>query len=122
MPFMAEAKRIIVCGLNGAGKSTFGRALAAELGCTFFDIEDFYFPERRASEPYAASLPREEVAERLAAALRANSAFVLASVTADYGGGLSGSGGLPPCARCGSRSACAGPVLRQIRGKDASRR
>ena len=79
-------KRILVCGLNGAGKSTFGRALAAELGVAFFDIEDFYFPGRAAGAPYAASLSREEVSARLLASLRANDAFVLASVTADYGG------------------------------------
>ena len=80
-------KRIVVCGLNGAGKSTFGRALAAELGCPFFDIEDFYFPDRKADEPYIASLPREEVSARLLDALNGCDAFVLASVTADYGAG-----------------------------------
>ena len=78
-------KRIIVCGLNGAGKSTFGKALAKKLGVAFFDIEDFYFPDRREGDPYAASLPREEVAARLLAALKNHAAFVLASVTADYG-------------------------------------
>ena len=79
-------KRIIVCGLNGAGKSTFGRALAKELDCAFFDIEDFYFPDRREGDAYVSSIPREEVSSRLLAALKESSAFVLASVTADYGG------------------------------------
>ena len=83
---MEEAKRILVCGLNGAGKSTFGRALAAELGIAFFDIEDFYFPGREEGAPYVSSLSREEVTARLLTALRDCGAFVLASVTADYGG------------------------------------
>ena len=37
------ATGIIICGLNGAGKSTFGKALAEKLGCYFIDSEDLYF-------------------------------------------------------------------------------
>ncbi len=37
--------RIVVCGLNGVGKSTLGRVLAERLGFWFIDNEDLYFPK-----------------------------------------------------------------------------
>lgn len=37
------ANRIIICGVNGAGKSTFGKSLAETLGYQFRDIENYYF-------------------------------------------------------------------------------
>ncbi len=77
--------RILVCGLNGAGKSTFGRALAEKLGIPFFDIEEFYFPGRGEGEPYTGSRSRAEVSAALLTAMKAHERFVLASVTADYG-------------------------------------
>ncbi len=79
------AERILVCGLNGAGKSTFGKALAEKLGCPWLDIEDFYFPGRAAGDPYASSLGREEVSAALLAAMQERERFVLSSVIADYG-------------------------------------
>ena len=81
-----RAKRILVCGLNGAGKSTFGRALAQELSCPWLDIEDFYFPGRAAGDPYASSRSREAVSAALLAAMQKHDRFVLSSVMADYGG------------------------------------
>ena len=36
---------IIVCGLNGVGKSTLGKALAEKLNFYFIDNEDLYFPK-----------------------------------------------------------------------------
>ena len=80
------AERILVCGLNGAGKSTFGKALAGELGCPWLDIEDFYFPGRSSGDPYVSSRSREEVSAALLAAMQERERFVLSSVTADYGG------------------------------------
>ena len=80
-----KARRILVCGLNGAGKSTFGRALAEKLGYVWMDIEDFYFPARAPGEPYAASRSREEVSAVLTAAVKARDRFVLSSVALDYG-------------------------------------
>ena len=38
---------ILVCGLNGSGKSTFGQALAKKLNYHFIDIEDLYFEKKR---------------------------------------------------------------------------
>ncbi len=40
---MDKKNIILVCGLNGVGKSTFAKALAKELGYRFVDIEDVYF-------------------------------------------------------------------------------
>ena len=39
-------KRIIICGGNGSGKSTLGYALSQRTGMPFFDIEDYYFPDK----------------------------------------------------------------------------
>lgn len=36
---------IVVMGVSGCGKTTIGRALADQLGCPFFDADDFHPPE-----------------------------------------------------------------------------
>lgn len=36
---------VVVMGVSGSGKTTVGRALAARLGCPFFDGDDFHPPE-----------------------------------------------------------------------------
>ena len=55
---------ILICGLNGTGKSTLGKMLADRLGYEFIDNEDLWFPK---TEPaYTFSGPRsEEEAVRL---------------------------------------------------------
>ena len=35
---------IIICGLNGVGKSMLGKALAEKLDFYFIDNEDLFFP------------------------------------------------------------------------------
>ncbi|MFR5853532.1 MAG: shikimate kinase [Lachnospiraceae bacterium] len=45
------AKGIVVCGLNGCGKSTLGRALAEKMGLYFIDNENLYFPETPPTSP-----------------------------------------------------------------------
>lgn len=35
----------VIMGVSGSGKSTVGRALAEDLGCPFFDGDDFHPPE-----------------------------------------------------------------------------
>lgn len=76
---------IIVCGLNGTGKSTLGKALAEKLHFYFIDIENLYFPKTDPQYIYAAPRTREDVAELLIYEMRAHENFILASVKGDYG-------------------------------------
>ena len=50
---------ILLCGLNGAGKSTIGRILAERMSWQFIDNEDLYFPKEDAS--YLFSNPRSKL-------------------------------------------------------------
>lgn len=68
---------IIVCGLNGTGKSTLGKALAEKLHFYFIDNEDLYFPKIDPAYIYATPRTREEVEK--------HENFVFASVKGDYG-------------------------------------
>eukprot|EP00850_Spirogloea_muscicola_P000354 SM000001S04756 [mRNA] locus=s1:2006109:2009344:+ [translate_table: standard] len=43
-----HAVAVVVMGVSGAGKSSVGRLLADELGCTFLDADDFHSNESRA--------------------------------------------------------------------------
>lgn len=42
---MTTAKAFVVMGVSGSGKTTVGQALAAQLGCPFYDGDDFHPPE-----------------------------------------------------------------------------
>lgn len=79
---------IIVCGLNGVGKSTLGRALAERLRWQMIDIEDLYFPKTDPRYLYAAPRTREEVISLLFREMEAHEHFVLASVKGDFGAGM----------------------------------
>jgi hypothetical protein len=61
---------ILVCGLNSAGKSTLGKALAEQLGVYFLDNEDLYFPKTDPAYLYAPPRTREEVEQLLWKELR----------------------------------------------------
>ncbi len=76
---------IIVCGLNGSGKSTVGKALAKKLHFHFIDNEDLYFPKTDPDYVYANPRSREEVERLLRSEIRAHENFVFASVKGDYG-------------------------------------
>ena len=76
---------IIICGLNGAGKSSIGRALAKELGFHFIDNEDLYFPKTDTHYTYASPRARKEVEQLLFNEIKAHKDFVFASVKGDYG-------------------------------------
>ena len=78
-------KGIIVCGLNGCGKSTLGRALAKELGFAFLDNEDLYFNRTEDSAPYTDPCTRREAEVRLQEILNGCGSFVFAAVRGDYG-------------------------------------
>lgn len=76
---------IIVCGLNGTGKSTLGKALAEKLHFYFIDNEDLYFPKIDPAYIYATPRTREEVEKLLLNEIEKHENFVFASVKGDYG-------------------------------------
>lgn len=77
---------ILVCGLNGAGKSTMAKALAERLNLRFVDIEDIYFSRQDNPDyPYEKSRPYEEVVSMLTNIVNGENDFVLASVTGRFG-------------------------------------
>ena len=51
---------IMICGLNGTGKSTLGKALAEKLHFYFIDNENLYFSGTELSCVYADPRTREE--------------------------------------------------------------
>ncbi len=76
---------IIICGLNGAGKSTIGKVLAKELNFYFIDIEELYFPKTDPHYTYASPRTRKEVEQLLFREMNAHRDFVFASVKGNYG-------------------------------------
>ncbi len=84
---MEKTKNIIlVCGLNGVGKSTFAKALAKEINYRFVDIEDVYFSKQdNPNYPYEKSRSYDEVVSMLHDITGKGENIVLASVTGHFG-------------------------------------
>ena len=76
---------ILICGLNGTGKSTIGRMLADRLGCAFIDSEDLYFPKTDPSYLFSEPRSKEDVIRLLEERICKNGRFVFAAVRGDYG-------------------------------------
>ena len=76
---------IIVCGLNGSGKSTIGRKLAECLGYDFIDNEDLYFSKSDTSNPFSDPRSKDEVIRILEEMIADHNHFVFAAVKGDYG-------------------------------------
>lgn len=76
---------IMICGLNGTGKSTLGRILADKLGYEFIDVEDLYFPKTDSSYTFSSPRSKEEVIRLLEERISNNNQFIFASITGDYG-------------------------------------
>ncbi len=77
---------ILVCGLNGAGKSTMAKALAHEMGYRFVDMEDVYYSkEDNPNYPYEKSRSYEESVALLLDIFAKENKVILASVTGNFG-------------------------------------
>lgn len=77
---------ILVCGLNGVGKSTLAKALAEKLHCRFIDMEEIYFSRQDNPDyPYEKPRPDEEVIALLLKIANEEKDVVLASVTGSFG-------------------------------------
>ncbi|MCM1182214.1 MAG: AAA family ATPase [Roseburia sp.] len=95
---------IAVFGLNGSGKSTLAHALAEETGYFEMDVEDYYFPEQKASRkralenggeietehlgkiPFSVPRTKDEVQEAIMADIKAHPEFIPAGVTMNWSG------------------------------------
>lgn len=98
---------IAIFGPNGAGKSSITHALAKQLAYAELDVEDFYFPEQRASRqkaldggadsegesdlildsgalPFSRPCTKEEVQSGLLRELAVNHRFILSGVTMNW--------------------------------------
>ena len=76
---------ILVCGLNGVGKSTLGKLLAERLSYRFIDNEDLYFPKDDTRYEYSHPRGKEEVLRLLEERIEEDPDFVFAAVKGDYG-------------------------------------
>ena len=76
---------ILICGLNGAGKSTVGRTLAARMGYEFIDNEDLYFSKQDSKYEYSNPRSKEEAVHILEEKIKDNHNFVFAAVKGDFG-------------------------------------
>ena len=56
---------ILICGLNGTGKSTLGRLLANRMEYEFIDNEDLFFPKADSSYTFSNPRSKEEVIQLL---------------------------------------------------------
>ena len=82
---------ILICGLNGTGKSTLGRMFADRIDYEFIDNEDLFFPKKDKAYAFSSPRSREEVIRLLEGKIENSSRFVFAAVTGDYGEKLIGS-------------------------------
>ena len=76
-------KGIIICGLNGSGKTTTGRLVAERLGIKRMDVEDYYFLDSEIS--FSVSRTKDEVRELMWADIQLHKNYVLSSVGCDWG-------------------------------------
>ena len=76
---------ILICGLNGTGKSTVGRMLADRIGYEFIDNEDLFFPKADPSYTFSGPRGEEEVIRLLEERISANNRFIFAAVRGNYG-------------------------------------
>ena len=76
---------ILICGLNGTGKSTLGRLLADRMRYEFIDNEDLFFPKADPSYTFSSPRSEEDVIRLLEEKISENNRFIFAAVRGNYG-------------------------------------
>ena len=76
---------ILICGLNGTGKSTLGRLLADRMRYEFIDNEDLFFPKEDPLYTFSNPRSKEEVIRLLEERISGNNRFIFAAVRGNYG-------------------------------------
>ena len=76
---------ILICGLNGTGKSTLGRLLADRMEYKFIDNEDLFFPKTDPSYMFSNPRSKEEVIKLLEEKISRNNQFIFAAVKGNFG-------------------------------------
>ena len=76
---------ILICGLNGTGKSTLGRMLADRMRYEFIDNEDLYFPKTDPLYMFSSPRSEEEVIQLLEERISDNNRCIFASVRGNHG-------------------------------------
>ncbi len=79
---------ILICGLNGTGKSTLGKMLADRLGYEFIDNEDLWFTKTDPAYTFSGPRSKEEAVRLLEERISGNHRFVFAAVKGNYGSRL----------------------------------
>ena len=76
---------ILLCGLNGVGKSSIGRILAKRMSYQFIDNEDLYFPKNDKSYMFSNPRSKEEVIHILEEKISKEDKFIFVAVKGNYG-------------------------------------
>ena len=76
---------ILLCGLNGVGKSSIGRMLAKRMSYQFIDNEDLYFPKNDKLYMFSNPRSKEEVIHILEEKISKEDKFIFAAVKGNYG-------------------------------------
>lgn len=74
---------ILICGLNGSGKTMFGMKLADRVGFDFLNDEDYYFLESEL--PFSKSRSEEEAKDHIVSYLGCHKNVVMVATRGDLG-------------------------------------
>ena len=74
--------KILICGLNGSGKSTIGKELSNILKYEYRDAEDYYFDK---NNDYSTPRSKDEVCQLLYNDMMNYHNFIFSSVKGNYG-------------------------------------
>lgn len=76
---------IIICGLNGAGKSTIGKEISKKLNYKLIDVEDYYFKNGVGDYKYDFSISKQDVVNLILSDIKKCKNFIMVACVGDYG-------------------------------------